>query len=80
MALVPFYLSGRLSDKIGEAVGKIPTMVDEQYQQLLYYQHYGESRMAAPDDPVGNKTPREPSGGGASPTRPPSSTKRTYQT
>ena len=57
---------GAISNKIGEAVSKIPTMDDEQYQQFLYYQDYGRGRVAAPDDPVENKPLRKPSGGGAS--------------
>ena len=53
-----------ISAKIGEAASKIPaSMDDKKYQQLLYYQHYGESRMAAPDDPVVQKNPNIPSGG-----------------
>lgn len=56
----------RAARGIAEAVAEAPTADngDATYQQMLHYQAYGESRNAAPDQPVKHRAPPGSRGGG----------------
>lgn len=55
----------RAARGIAQAVAEAPSSDkgDATYQQMLHYQAYGQSRNAAPDEPVKHRTPRGSGGG-----------------